>query len=269
MNSPKSTNQKWQDLLYQLLTPSLVRIVHPRGMATRELIAPSVFGPIDMLESVISLPTRKLNYAFMAAEAAWMLSGSNRLQPLTDFCEKMSAYSDDGMTLAGAYGPMIKDQFEYVVSKLLDDPHTRQAVLTTWRPNPDPSKDIPCTISMQFMIRDQHLDTYVYMRSSDAWLGVPYDIFAFSMVSMAVLAKINRWKPGADILQPRHLYMLAGSRHLYEENWEAAVKILSEEHLAADITPPQTGFLFTQREELAHHLTARAVLIKNKLAVYP
>src|SRR3546814_5271713 len=58
----------------------------------------------------------------------------------------ISQFSDDGVVFAGAYGPRINLQLDYVLNKLREDPDTRQAGLTIWRPNPQPSKDIPCKI---------------------------------------------------------------------------------------------------------------------------
>lgn len=164
--------------------------VAPRGQPTIELLHSQLIR-IDMGRAVVTSPLRKLSYRFQCAEALWILAGDNRLEPLTKHVKRMAQFSDDGATLAGAYGPKIVSQLEYIVEQLMRDRDTRQAVLTIWERNPKPSKDIPCTVAMSFSIRDDRLHQHVFMRSSDAWLGVPYDMFSFSMVGVWVACEYN------------------------------------------------------------------------------
>jgi len=181
------------------------------------------------------VPERKLNYRFMAAEAAWILSGSNRLSSLLPFCKAMATFSDDGTFMRGAYGPKVMDQLGYVVDCLIHDSHTRQAVLAIWRERPGASKDIPCTLTMQFLLRWNQLyhmpslHTIVNMRSSDVWLGLPYDLFTFSMIAMAVIIELRRRAAMAlhgIALESSTLTIFAGSQHLYATNFIAANEIL-------------------------------------------
>lgn len=173
----------------------------------------------DLEYPVLTVAARNVGYRFMMQEAIWMIQGRNDV-----FHRNMEKFSDDGVTLAGAYGPKIVSQLEYVVDTLYKDLGTRQAVLTIWERNPKPSKDIPCTILMQFMCRNDFLDMHVYMRSSDIWLGVPYDTFSFSCVAMKVLKMLN------DRLlipvKPGYLYNTATSRHLYESDLPAAERFI-------------------------------------------
>jgi thymidylate synthase len=192
----------------------------PRGMKIRELSHYAV--KVDMRYPVVANPGRKINHRFMAAEAFWILSGDNRVDELTRYNPNMGKFSDDDKTLAGAYGPRIMPQAQYVVDRLLNDRDTRQATLTIWTPSPGPSKDIPCTIAMDFKIRQNMLHAHVFMRSSDVWLGLPYDIFSFSAVAMYILASFN-----AKADKPAGLgtlYLTAASSHLYEAHWAKEVR---------------------------------------------
>ena len=128
--------------------------------------------------------------------------------------------------MSGAYGPPIIDQLPYIVKSLITDRTTRQAVLTIWRPRPYPSKDIPCTVSMQWLIRDDQLHCITNMRSNDIWLGAPYDIFTFSMVSNYLLLLINECTTSKVSLGL--LYLNAASLHLYIQHWEEAEKAYSD-----------------------------------------
>ena len=142
--------------------------------------------------------------------------------------------SDDGETFFGAYGPKIVAQLDYVVAKLLEDQDTRQAGLTIWRENPPATKDVPCTVAAFFNIRNGQLNAHVFMRSSDVWLGVPYDVFNFSMLAHLVCAHLN--KRGLRVA-PGHLFLTAASSHLYAINWDDAKLCVMGDVLEQHETP--------------------------------
>src|SRR5690606_23131635 len=90
-------------------------------------------------------------------------------------------------------------------------------------PSPPDTKDYPCTIAMWFGFNGPVLNMFVFMRSSDVWLGLPYDIFNFSMVAYLVCGHLNRAREeDRSAIIPGFLYLTAASSHLYEENLEAA-----------------------------------------------
>lgn len=213
-------NTTWLDALDDILNNG--REVTPRGKLTREL--PQRTIAVDMRYPVLTMPQRKLSYQFMAAEAFWILSGDNRVETIAPFNKHISQFSDDGQTFAGAYGPKVLGQLNYVVNALYQDQDTRQAGLTIWRENPAPSKDIPCTVALFFNIRNDRLNCHAFMRSSDVWLGVPYDVFNFSMLSTLLCGYLFRLR--VDV-KPGALYLTAASSHLYETNFEAAQQCLN------------------------------------------
>src|SRR5688500_457046 len=165
------------------------QLVGPRGMATIERQA--VMTTVNMSLPVVTVPSRKLSYKFMAAEAFWILTGDNRVETIEPYCKEIAKFSDDGEVFAGAYGPRIVEQLPFVLRYLKEDTDTRQAVLTDWKEAPPDSKDTPCTVAMVFQLRKGELDLHVFMRSSDVWLGLPYDIFNFSMVAWFVCGLYN------------------------------------------------------------------------------
>jgi thymidylate synthase len=191
--------------------------VAPRGKLTKELPQHTLI--VDMRRPVVVSPARKLSYQFMAAEAYWILSGDDTVAGIAPYNKHIAQFSDDGARFFGAYGPKIKDQLDSVVSKLLIDRDSRQAGLTIWRENPPATKDVPCTVAIFASIRDTALNLHVFMRSSDAWLGVPYDIFNFSMLAHLVCSKLNAQLPIGELCLPGQLYLTAASSHLYEPNW--------------------------------------------------
>lgn len=199
--------------------------VIPRGKRTREVVGSQV--KVDMRSPMVLWAPRKLSYKFMAAEAWWIMVGSDRVADISPYNPKISQFSDDGVVFAGAYGPKFALQREYVAQTLAKDPSSRQAVINIWRENPGPSKDVPCTLSLQFLIRGGvEIHCVASMRSSDVWLGLPYDIFNFTMLTAAIALDVQQRSVDHGTpthqLAPGQLHLTLGSSHLYEENFEQA-----------------------------------------------
>lgn len=196
----------------------------PRGQKTREIL--SFQSMVDMTRPVVVSGARKLGYKFMAAEAAWIMSGDDRVETIAPYSREISKFSDDGVKFFGAYGPKLLDQVDRVVGVLIEDPDSRQAVVNIWRENPPKTKDVPCTVSVQWLIRSGKLYCVDFMRSSDLWLGHPYDVFNFSMVSLGILSSLRF--AGMRDLGLGHLTMVAGSKHLYDRDFDKVRAVLDE-----------------------------------------
>lgn len=239
------TNMIWQGLMQNILDNGVV--THPRGKETKELLGCKTVIPMDY--PVITIENRKLGYRFMAAEAAWILSGDNRVSTISHYAKTIKDFSDDGVFFFGAYGPPIRDQISHVVNSIAEDRDTRQAVITIWRQNPRKSKDIPCTISCQFVVRDDRLHCFMNMRSSDVWLGVPYDWFNFSALS-AFIALHLRERGIKVSLGNLHFY--AASQHMYAANYEGARSCM-DSRLICSYDPIYLDH-FEEPEDLTKHL---------------
>jgi thymidylate synthase len=238
-----TATEVWLNLLERLR--DFGRESNPRGLKIIEQLAWQT--AVDMHYPVVRVPGRQLGWRFLAAEAWWILMGKEDVASIAPYSKEISKFSDDGEYFFGAYGPMIEYQLDYVVNKLLEDSDSRQAVLNIWRENPPATKDVPCTLSLQFLIRDRKLHCAATMRSSDAWLGWVYDVFNFTMISAMVLLKLrNRWNnneqswAGAEY-EPipvdglGNLYLTMGSSHLYEKHWKPVQEILAGTQLKYQI----------------------------------
>jgi thymidylate synthase len=120
-------------------------------------------------------------------------------------------------------------QLEWAM-KQLAKPGSRQAVVQIWTPTPSPSKDIPCTLSWQLLSRDGVLHAIVTMRSSDIWLGLPYDWINFSMLTNGVAGELS--------LTPGELVFNLGSSHLYDRDREKAKAVLDAPELLEYVSSP-------------------------------
>lgn len=208
----------WEQLLSKIL---LGHEYDPRGMPTKEIISNTTY--LNMKFPIITNPVRRMGYSFMFAEAWWILSGRRDVNSIRKYVPDIVKFSNDGYQFDGAYGPRVMEQMRYVVDSLMHDSSTRQAVITIWRPNPRPSNDIPCTVSLQFLERNNEygspeLHCIATMRSSDAWLGWVYDVFNFTMITAYVATRLNELRNYQVDLGT--LYLTAGSQHLYERHWD-------------------------------------------------
>lgn len=226
----------YADVLRCLLHAS-TPLAKPREMATKEQIG-CYLKLLHPDENLLVSPARKFSFPFAVADLSWILCGSNDLALIEPYNKAMAKFSDDGMHLTGAYGPPFTDQLPYIIQKLREDPWSRQAVISLWRPRPMESKDVPCTLDLQFFIRPHEvhgicLDLVVHMRSNDAWLGLPYDLFTFTMLQKYVAGMFHAY--------PGTYHHFVGSLHLYERDWAQAQRVVEE---SQDITwRPKTSEL--------------------------
>lgn len=196
------------------------RLVKPRGMATVEVIGTHLTLTEPRRRLVNLPPARVLNAAFAAAEAVWILSGSDEPWIFT-YNRRLARYADDGV-LRGAYGPRLRawrpghDQLDHVRRTLLTDADSRRAVIQLYDPDRDipHHSDVPCTIGYRFYLREGRLDMHTTMRSQDLWLGFCYDVFAAT-----VLHELMAHWAGAEVGSYHHH---VDSLHLYEHDVAAA-----------------------------------------------
>lgn len=170
----------------------------------------------DVTHNVITHQARKLNYHFMVAEWLWMLNGLSDVKTIAGYNNNIAKFSDDGEVFFGAYGPRIRRDLLSIETLLKRDHDTRQAVMCTWRPEAlwQPTKDVPCTLTWQFFIRQEKLELHVNMRSNDVWLGLPYDLYNFTQIQRYLAARLD--------VGLGSYYHHVGSLHVYENNLDAA-----------------------------------------------
>lgn len=215
----KSVNEAWEQGLKGLLalTKSGFKADSRDGAVVAE-ICDAVFCIEDPTRNIVSSPLRNMPMRYAIGELAWYLSGSNRVSDISRFAKKWVDISDDGVHNNSAYGWRIFDKFDfnqwdYVKGLLQKDPNNRQAVIHIKDASNTPTKDTPCTVYLQFLLRDNRLNLSVHMRSNDIWMGVPYDMFSFCFLQMMMAMEL-----GVEIGEYNHY---AGSLHMYARDYEA------------------------------------------------
>lgn len=185
-------------------------------------------------------------------ELFWYLSGSNDGCHIAKYIPKYGTFVEDDGSIHGGYGKRLfymhekYNQIERVIEQLKIGAGTRKAVIQLF----DSSdlardyKDIPCTLNLQFVVRNKKLHMFTMMRSNDAYIGLPHDIFVFTMLQ-EMLAK----ELGCE-LGIYHHYV--ASLHIYNENIKSARRFINEGFQITDSIMdemPYTGF-FSIRDEL-------------------
>lgn len=169
----------------------------------------------DPTRGIVQSNIRKMPMRYAVGELMWYLSGNNSLKAIQNYTKAWDRMSDDGKTVNSNYGWCIQhkygfDQWGYVKDLLIHDPNSRQAVIHIKTADETPSKDVNCTVCLQFLIRDGKLHATVFMRSNDIWMGFPYDVFSFTAMQCKMAMEL-----GVEIGEYTHI---AGSLHLYERN---------------------------------------------------
>jgi thymidylate synthase len=182
-------------------------IVAPRGLRTREVRDVSIRLEEPSKALAVGMG-RKLSTRIAAAEAIQLIGGFQDPALLPPSFDPFK----DGGVFHGSYGSRTRMQVQPAISRLYKDNDSRRALVTIWDPMHDmfieDSRDYPCTISLQFLIRNDELELHTHMRSNDVWRGLPYDIFQFTQLQLMVAAFMGI--PAG----PYHHH--AVSLHLYE-----------------------------------------------------
>jgi len=162
-------------------------------------------------------------------ELIWYLSGSDKLDFIKYYIPNYVKYSDNNETINGAYGPRLIEmngsinQIENIIELLQERKTSRRAVIQIFDAKDllnFQHKDIPCTVSLQFLIRENKLHLFVNMRSNDVFLGLPHDIFCFTMIQEIIANKLN-----VDLGEYNHF---VSSLHLYSKHKNIAKQYISE-----------------------------------------
>ena len=213
--------------LYYAQKLKKARFAAPRGLIIKELICEG-FELKNPRKRLLRNPGRQMSLSFAVGEFLWYLRGSDSVEIMQYYSKIYPRFSDNGVTAHGAYGPRIfgnkvgtTNAWQAVIDILKKDPDSRQAIIPIYGVEDVglQSKDIPCTCMIQFLLRSNKLNCITYMRSNDFYLGLPYDVFSFTMFHelMALIL-------GVDLGSYRHI---VGSLHIYERHFDKLEKILT------------------------------------------
>lgn len=180
---------------------------------------------------------RKLSEDYLKGEMEFYYSGNPFLSEIAQHSKFWEKVSDDGRTVNSNYGKLLfhdrnthnYTQFEYASRMLLENPESKKAVMVIYRgEHGRPSKDNPCTMFLQFIMREGRLHLFVHMRSSDIWFGLPYDVPFFVSVQMCMLDYLRSKDDFFKGVNMGYYIHNSSSLHLYERNKDALRDVLNE-----------------------------------------
>lgn len=169
----------------------------------------------DPTKNIMKNELRNLSMRYAIGEMLWYMSGQDKLKEIQKYTKNWDRMSDDGIHVNSNYGYCISrkygfDQWEWCKEELVKNPQSRRAVIHIKEPSNKESKDVNCTVCLQFFIREGKLYMTTYMRSNDIWLGFPYDVFQFTCMQILMSMELE--------LELGTYTHISGSLHLYERD---------------------------------------------------
>jgi thymidylate synthase len=206
----------------------------------------SVFGyqmRFDLSEGFPILTTKKLHLKSIIHELLWFLKGDTNIKYLQENGVKIwNAWADKNGNLGPVYGYQWRnwngdgiDQITDVINTIKINPNSRRMLVSAWNPSvlPDTSVSFdenvangkaalpPCHAFFQFYVADGKLSCQLYQRSCDIFLGVPFNIASYALLTM-MIAQVTGLKPG-DFVH------VLGDAHIYSNHKEQVALQLSRE----------------------------------------
>ena len=206
----------------------------------------SVFGyqmRFDLADGFPMVTTKKLHLKSIIYELLWFLKGDTNIEYLQENGVKIwDAWADENGNLGPVYGHQWRnwnneeiDQIADLIKELKTNPNSRRMLVSAWNPSvlPDNSKSFsenvannkaalpPCHAFFQFYVSDGKLSCQLYQRSADIFLGVPFNIASYALLTM-MIAQVCNLEVGEFI----HTF---GDAHIYNNHFEQVELQLSRE----------------------------------------
>lgn len=189
----------------------------------------SLFGwqmRFDLSRGFPALTTKKLHLKSIIHELLWFLQGDTNIAYLKENGVRIwDEWADENGDLGPVYGKQwrrwetadgrLVDQIAQLVHGLKHNPDSRRHIVSAWNPGDvDQMALPPCHCLFQFYVADGKLSCQLYQRSADVFLGVPFNIASYALLTM-MLAQVCGYRPGEFV----HSF---GDVHLYSNHFEQA-----------------------------------------------
>ena len=204
----------------------LMRLILDGGVEKRDRTGTgtlSVFGHqtrFDLAEGFPLTTTKKLHVKSIIYELLWFLAGDTNVKYLNDHGVTIwDEWADERGDLGPVYGQQWRswpsqdgraiDQMANVVDMIRRNPDSRRLIVTAWNPaDVDKMALPPCHCLFQFYVAEGRLSCQLYQRSADVFLGVPFNIASYALLTMMV-AQVTGLRPGDFVhtLGDAHLYL--------------------------------------------------------------
>ena len=182
------------------------------------------------------LTTKKLHIKSIIYELLWFLRGDTNIKYLNEHGVTIwDEWADERGNLGRVYGAQWRDwrgengvrvdQIDDVIAQIKKDPNSRRLIVSAWNPAEIEKMALPpCHVLFQFYVQDDELSCQLYQRSADLFLGVPFNIASYSLLTMMVAQVVD--------LTPGDFVHTFGDLHLYNNHLDQA-----REQLTRDCRP--------------------------------
>lgn len=201
----------------------------------------SVFGHqmrFDLQESFPLLTTKKIHFKSVAYELLWFLQGETNIKYLKENGVSIwDEWADENGDLGPVYGKQwrkwkaadgMHDQISQVIEQIKSNPNSRRHIVSAWNVGDIPSMALPpCHILFQFYVQDGKLSCQLYQRSADIFLGVPFNIASYALLTHMIANVCD--------LEVGDFVHTLGDAHLYTNHLAQAEEQLSR----TPLEPPQ------------------------------
>ena len=196
----------------------------------------SVFGRqmrFDLSESFPLITTKRVHFKSVALELLWFLRGDSNVRWLQERGVSIwNEWADDDGELGPVYGVQWRswptpdggtiDQIAKVVESIRTNPDSRRHIVTAWNPAEVDNMALPpCHAMFQFYVADGKLSCQLYQRSADLFLGVPFNIASYALLTLMVAQQTG--------LEPGEFVWTGGDVHIYDNHVDQVREQLSRE----------------------------------------
>ena len=220
----------YEDLLADVLEHGTQK-ADRTGTGTR-----SVFGRqlrFDLHDSFPLITTKRVHFRSVAYELLWFLRGDSNVRWLQERGVRIwNEWADDQGELGPVYGVQWRswptpdgghvDQIAHLVESLRTNPDSRRHLVTAWNPaEVDRMALPPCHVMFQFHVADGRLSCQLYQRSADMFLGVPFNIASYSLLTLMLAQQTG--------LEPGEFIWTGGDCHIYDNHLDQVTEQLSRD----------------------------------------
>lgn len=232
MSSAPSADIKkpYEDLLREVLehgTPKSDRT----GTGTRSLFGRQI--RFDLAEGFPLITTKRVHFKSVAVELLWFLRGDSNIGWLKEHGVTIwDEWADENGELGPVYGVQWRswptpngghiDQIEQVIEQIRNNPDSRRLIVSAWNPADIPEMALaPCHAFFQFYVADGKLSCQLYQRSADMFLGVPFNIASYALLTQMIAAQTG--------LGLGEFVWTGGDCHIYDNHIEQVTEQLSRD----------------------------------------
>jgi thymidylate synthase len=199
----------------------------------------SVFGRqirFDLSQGFPLITTKRVHFKSIAYELLWFLRGDSNVKWLQDNGVSIwDEWADADGDLGPVYGVQWRswptpdggriDQLAQVIDQIRATPDSRRLIVSAWNPADIPDMALaPCHALFQFYVADGRLSCQLYQRSADMFLGVPFNIASYALLTMMIAQQVG--------LEPGDFVWTGGDCHVYDNHVEQVREQLNREAYA-------------------------------------